>query len=52
MEAGRLMQWSRWKDASSATGDGEEGRNMKKYRNTGNIWGLEKSILTWLNLRE
>lgn len=38
MEAGRLLQWSRWEDDSSDIGDGEEGRNMKECKNTGNIW--------------
>lgn len=52
MEAGRLLQWSRWEDAGSATGDGEEGRNTKGCRNIGNIWVLGQSLLIWTNLRE
>lgn len=37
METGRLLQWSKWQDDGRATGDREEGRNMKEHRGTGDI---------------
>ena len=46
----RLLQWSRWEDAGSTTGAGEGDRTKKGCRNTGNIWALGQSFLTWANL--
>lgn len=34
----------------STTGDGEGDRTKKGCRNTGNIWALGQSFLTWANL--
>lgn len=59
METGRLLQWSRWQDDGSATGNWEVGRNVKERRDRENIWVLgprmfdlgkpKRSSLIWEN---